>query len=123
MEVTETKEQVLDVSSECEELLNLVEYHCSQCEAVHEDMKVLNAKIELLYDAVVSKTRNVRDLMVVRKNWAAAYLVAGSIHQAVCYKKQMHQICGIDSTIVDEVYASIKERLEFLLGFPLTPCE
>jgi hypothetical protein len=123
MEVIEAKKQVLDVSTECEELLNLVEYHCSQCQAVYEDINVLNAKIELLYDAVVNKTRNVRDITIIRKNWAAAYLVAGGIRQAVCFKKQVHQICGIDSTAVDEVYASIKERLEFLLGYSLTPCE
>jgi hypothetical protein len=123
MQVMEPEKQLLDVSSECEELLNIVEYHCSQCEAVYEDMNVLNTKIEQLYAAVVAKTRNVRDLTVVRKNWAAAYLVAGGIRQAVCFKKQMHQICGIDSTTVDEVYTAIKERLEFLLGYPLKSCE
>ena len=111
-----------DVSSECRELLDSVEYHCSQCEAVYEDMSVLNAKIEELYQTVVAKTRN-RDHETIMKNWIAAYIVAGGIRQAVCVKKQMHQICGIDTSVVDQVFEAIKERVEFLIGFSLESCD
>jgi len=123
MEVLEAKQELLDVSNECDDLLNSVEYHCSQCEAVYEDMAVLNTKIQAIYDTVVAKTKTNRDLISVQKHWIAAYIVAGGIRQAVCVKKQMHQICGIDSSIVDEVYGAIKERLEFLMGFSLDACE
>jgi hypothetical protein len=123
MEVLERNQEPLDVANECNDLLNTVEYHCSQCEAVYEDMAILNKKIQAIYDAVVAKTRGNRDLVAVQKNWIAAYIVAGGIRQAVCVKKQMHQICGIDSNIVDEVFGAIKERLEFLRGFPLEACE
>lgn len=112
----------IDVSNEYKELLDAVEYHCSQCEAVYEDMAVLNSKIEALYQTVVAKTRH-RDHSTIVRNWIAAYIVAGGIRQAVCVKRQMHQICGIDSSIVDEVFAAIKERVEFLVGFPLKSCE
>ena len=124
MNVSETEQPPqFDVEKEYNELLDTVEYHCSQCEAVYEDMAVLNAKIQALYDAVVAKTKSVRDHTMIFKNWFAAYILAGSIRQAVCVKKQTHQICGIDSSIVDEVHAAIKERLEFLIGFPLEACE
>jgi hypothetical protein len=112
-----------DVSNECTELLKAVEYHCSQCEAVYEDISVLNTKIQAIYDAVVARTRDNRNIESVRKNWGAAYIVASGIHQAVCIKKQMHQICGIDSSIVDEVFAAIRERTEFLLGLSLDTCD
>jgi hypothetical protein len=123
MEVLDKKQEPLDVSNECTELLNAVEYHCSQCEAVYEDMAVLNTKIQAIYDTVVAKTKGNRDLVSVQKHWVAAYIVAGGIRQAVCVKKQMHQICGIDSGVVDGVFSAIKERLEFLLGFALEACE
>ena len=113
----------IDVANEYKDLLNAVEYHCSQCEAVYEDMAVLNSKIQALYDTVVARTRANRNHQAILKNWIAAYIVAGSIRQAVCVKKQMHQICGIDGSIVDEVHDAIKERLEFLMGFPLETCE
>ena len=112
----------IDVSDECKELLDAVEYHCSQCDAVHEDIAVLNAKIAAIYRTVVEKTRN-RSHDTIVKNWIAAYIVAGGIRQAVCFKRQMHQICGIDSSVVDEVFAAIKERLEFLIGYSLDVCE
>jgi hypothetical protein len=72
---------------------------------------------------VVAKTRANRNHQSILKNWIAAYIVAGGIRQAVCVKKQMHQICGIDSSTVDEVHGAIRERVEFLLGFPLKNCE
>ena len=122
MSVVEDVKSPIDVSNECQELLDSVEYHCSQCEAVYEDIAVLNAKMEAIYQAVVAKTRN-QDHATIMKNWIAAYIVAGGIRQAVCVKKQIHQICGVDSSTVDEVFAAIKERVEFLLGFPLEACE
>jgi len=123
MEVLEQKQEPLDVEREYTDLLNTVEYHCSQCEAVYEDMAVLNTKIQAIYDTVVAKTRGNRDLVSIKKHWIAAYIVAGGIRQAVCVKKQMHQICGIDPCVVDRVFAAIRERLEFLLGYPLEACE
>jgi hypothetical protein len=124
MEVLEAdKPPQIDVVNEYNELLTAVEYHCTQCEAVYEDMAVLNSKIQALYDTVVAKTRANRNHQSILKNWIAAYIVAGGIRQAVCVKKQMHQICGIDSSTVDEVHGAIRERVEFLLGFPLKNCE
>jgi hypothetical protein len=123
MEVLEKKQEPLNVESEYADLLNAVEYHCSQCEAVYEDMTVLNTKIQAIYETVVARTKSNRNLTAVQKNWIAAYIVAGEIRQAVCVKRQMHQICGIDSSVVDEVFSAIKERLEFLLGYPLEACE
>jgi hypothetical protein len=111
------------VDAEYEQLLNEVEFHCTVCEAVHEEMQVLNAKIEAAYVWVTTKTKPLRDRAAIAKHWIAAYYVASDIRQAVCLKKEVHQICGIDSTIVDETYEAVKERLEFLLGHPLNNCK
>jgi hypothetical protein len=111
------------VDVEYEQLLNEVEFHCTVCEAVHEEMQVLNAKIEGVYSWVTAKTRPLRDRVAIAKYWIAAYYVASDIRQAVCLKKEVHQICGIDSTIVDETYEAVGERLEFLLGHPLNKCK
>ena len=119
----EQPKQQIDASQEYRELLDQVEYHCSLCEAVHEDIAVLNSKIQAVYKAVVEKTKANRNHLATVKNWVAAYYVACDIHQAVCMKKEVHQICGIDSSTVDDVRASIKERLEFLLGFSINDCE
>jgi hypothetical protein len=111
------------VDDEYEQLLNEVEFHCTVCEAVHEEMQVLNSKIEAVYKSVTAKTKANRDHLTTVKNWVAAYYIASDIRQAICLKKEVHQICGIDSSIVDDTYAAIKERVEFLLGYPLNNCQ
>jgi len=119
----EQPKQQLDASQEYKELLDEVEYHCTLCEAVYEDIAVLNSKIQAVYKAVVEKTKANRNHSATVKNWLAAYYVACDIRQAVCMKKEVHQICGIDSSNVDDVRDAIKERLELLLGFAINDCE
>ncbi len=114
---------MLEADAEYKELLNEVEYHCTVCEAVHEDIQVLNSKMQAVYKSVTAKTKANRNHMATIKNWLAAYYVADDIHRAVCMKKQVHQICGIDSGTVDEIHAAIKERLEFLIGTTINCCD
>jgi hypothetical protein len=117
------QKSAITVDAEYEQLLNEVKFHCTICEAVHEEMQVLNSKIEAVYESVTARTRPLRDRLAIVKHWIAAYYVAGDIRQAVCLKKEVHQICGIDSSIVDDTYEAIKERLEFLLGHSLNNCK
>jgi len=121
-ELEENPKATLDVDQEYRDLLNEVEYHCSICQAVLEDVQVLNSKIESVYRSVTEKTRNNRNRVELVKHWLAAFFVASEIKQAICMKKELNQICGIDSTTIDEVHEAIKERLEFLLGFSLNSC-
>jgi len=114
---------MLIVDNEYNELLNEVEYHCTVCEAVHEDIQVLNSKIQAVYKSVTAKTKLNRNHIGTIKNWMAAYYVADDIRRAVCMKKEVHQICGIDSSTVDETHAAIKERLEFLIGTTINGCD
>jgi hypothetical protein len=110
---------LIEVDAEYRALLDEVEYHCSLCEAVHEDVTVLNSKIESVYKSVVEKTKTNRNHLATIKNWLAAYYVASDIRQAVCMKKEVHKICGIDTSTIDEIYGAIEERLGFLLGFEI----
>jgi len=119
----ESSMSALNVDQEYRDLLNEIEYHCSICQAVLEDVQVLNSKIESVYRSVTEKTRNNRNQVELVKHWVAAFFVASEIKQAVCMKKELNQICGIDSTTIDEVHEAIRERLEFLLGFSLNSCE
>jgi len=120
--VEDNKQTTLFADQEYRALLNEVEYHCSVCEAVHEDIQVLNTKIQSVYKSVTEKTKSNRNRTATVKNWMAAYYVADDIKRAVCMKKKVHQICGIDSSTVDDVHSAIKERLEFLLGFTIEDC-
>ena len=105
------------------EFLRQVEFQCTLCEAVLEDITQLNSKMTLLYKLIVDRSKLERNHKSRTSAWMAGFLIASDIRQAACLKKNLHPICGIDLSTIEEIHHAIKERLEFLLGFEIKNCE
>jgi hypothetical protein len=119
-------EELMEVEASNEvygEFLRQVEFQCTLCEAVLEDITQLNSKITRLYKLIVDKSKTERSHKSRIGTWKAGFLVASEIRHAACLKKNLHPICGIDLSTIEEVHHAIKERLEFLLGFEIKNCE
>jgi len=105
------------------EYLEQVEFQCSVCDAIHQDIKELNAKIERLYALILKKSKASETPQARIAAWMAGFCVASEIRHAACLKRSLNQICGVDLSLIDEVYTDIKERVEFLSGIEIQTCE
>ncbi len=111
-----------ELDAVCNQLLQEVNFECSLCEAVYQDIATLNDKVGHLYTSIVQKSRAAKDLDQRKLIWLGGFFIASEIRQAGCMKKNLHQICAVDLSVIDETYSLIKERLEFLFGYPITDC-
>jgi hypothetical protein len=103
-------------------LLQEVEFECTFCEAVQKDIQELSQTIRVLYQKVVERSKTAETSSIRIAVWQAGYFIADDILQAACWKKNSHQICGVDSSVIEEFHHAIKERLELLTGLTLHAC-
>lgn len=89
-----------------------VDYHCSLCDAVHNDIREMEQTVKNAYAFTAQSLRGVRDIGEIAKRWFGMYIFA---FELVCHAqilRDTHQICGVDIELLERYRDEALDRLQ-----------
>lgn len=93
-----------------ERLRNEVDYHCTFCDAVHNDIKQMGETVKQAYAFTAESLKGVHDIGEITKRWFGMWVFASEIVSHAQVVRQSHQICGVDITLLEEYCAEALDR-------------
>ncbi len=93
-----------------ERLRNEVDYHCTFCDAVHNDIKQMEQTVKQAYVFTAQSLKGVRDIGEITKRWFGMWVFAAEIVGHAQVIRQSHQICGVDTTLLEQYRIEALDR-------------
>jgi hypothetical protein len=88
-----------------------VDYRCSFCDAVHTDIKEMEAKVQKAYATTAESLRGIYDMPEIVKRWYGMLAFSTEVLEHARFLQQTNQICGVDLSTFLEYQKESFDRL------------
>ena len=88
-----------------------VDYRCSFCDAVHTDIKEMEAKVQKAYATTAKSLRGIYDVREIATRWYGMLAFSTEVLEHARFLQQTNQICGVDLSTFLEYQKESFDRL------------
>lgn len=89
-----------------------VDYRCSFCDAVHTDVREMEAKVKEAYAKTARSLREVYDVREIAKRWFGMLAFSTEVLEHARFLQETNQICGVDLGVLLEFQKETLDRFQ-----------